>query len=269
MKVAKPLSNKEDMVFFNYVGIDDLIQGSKIRDIDDATVDTLVESFKQFGVLEPITVVTVANSGKYKVIVGHHRYLAFKQLLATVPDADRSDFTLPAVCLHINEGDDTEALQIAENLHRNDLSKEERKVMACRYLELLNEQKPNREQKPKKEQKPQGGRPEAWFSQWYEAVGIPRPTAQRMWQQYADATGLTITPSKADNAQQKAFAAWHLEQAAKAEQAKAEQSEAEQQAVKDKALADATDAYHRAKGLYQRACDVASKAGVENIVWIS
>ena len=158
-----------------------------------------------------------------------------------------------------------EALQIAENLHRNDLTKEERKVMACRYLELISSQA-QKESRPKKDSRPNG--PD-WFRIWYEAVGIPKVSAQRMWQQYADAVGLTITPSKADNAQQKAFAAWHLEQAAKAEQAKAEQSEAEQQAVKDKALADATDAYHRAKGLYQRACDVASKAGVENIVWIS
>ena len=89
---------------------------------------------------------------------------------------------------------------MAENLHRNDLSKEERKVMACRYLELIRANGPSSKADPRSKNGP--GPEQDWFRVWYEAVGLPKKTAQRMWQQYADATGLTITPSKADNAQQ-------------------------------------------------------------------
>jgi hypothetical protein len=231
MKVAKPLSNKEDMVFFNYVSIEGLTQGMKIRDIDDAVVDTLVESFKEFGVLEPITVVRVPNSGKYKVVVGHHRYLAFKRILETVPEADRSDFTLPAVIHTINEGDDTEAMQIAENLHRNDLSKEERKVMACRYLELIGQQAQNNS-RPKKDSRPNGP---AWFSVWYEATGIPKVSAQRMWDEFKVANGLGISPSKASVEQQQAFSAWHLEQAEQRKAAEAAKAQGDAEKARQEA----------------------------------
>ena len=85
--------------------------------------------------------------------------------------------------------------------------------MACRYLELIGANGPNTPAGPNSQNGPnkKAGQLD-WFAQWYEATNLPKKTAQRMWQQYADAVGLTITPSKASPEQQQAFAAWHLEQ---------------------------------------------------------
>jgi ParB/RepB/Spo0J family partition protein len=232
-KVAKLVIGSDDMVFFNYTSVERVVEGKRIRDIDEKTVNELVESFKQFGVLEPITV--TQNNGIYSVIAGHHRWIAFLRLLDQAGE-NKSDYCMPAIRVFINK-DDEEALQITENLHRNDLTTAERKEMGARYLILLNEQSKQGEQAKQNEQAKNSSREQKWFSQWHEKVGIPRPTAQRMWQEFADATGLTITPSKATVKQQQEFAQWHL---AQSEQRKADEAAKEKQS-KDDAAASALD----------------------------
>jgi len=258
-KVAKTVLNKEDMVFFNYTNIERVMRGPTIREISDKTVSDLVESFKHFGVLEPITV--THDGGLYTVIAGHHRFIAFKHLLSQLEPDNQSDYNLPATIVGIRD-DDREALQISENLHRNDLSPAERKEMGARYGYLVTDQEPDGGQEPKKAKNPKGGQPESWFSVWSNDTGIPLKTAQRMWKEFADDQGIDVTPSKATKAQQSAFFAWHITKAEADRKAKAEAGKKSEDEVKAKALADALKAWKQKLETVQVWFDQAKAAGL-------
>ncbi len=78
---------------------------------EDASIDDLAESIRQEGLLSPITVRT-SSDGKFEIIAGQRRFLAFKSLGRT---------TIPAI---VNDSmDDTDAVVVSliENVHRADM----------------------------------------------------------------------------------------------------------------------------------------------------
>lgn len=100
--------------------------GQRFRAADPAKVATLAESMRQHGLLQPITVRMIGDT-EAELVAGLHRLEAARQLEWEWIDAVFVD------------ADDIQAelIEIAENLHRCDLTKEERDRQIRRYAELL------------------------------------------------------------------------------------------------------------------------------------
>lgn len=96
------------------------------NDLTPASVEELVISIKQVGIIEPIVV--KPKGGRYEVIAGHRRtYASRLAKLATVP-------------CHVRTADsqETEMLKIHENLYRQDISPAEE---AKHFAYLIDKQK--------------------------------------------------------------------------------------------------------------------------------
>lgn len=121
------------------IPVDDVFIVGERRDADAAAVGTLAESIKRLGLQTPITVRVDDNipdpetgeiMGAYALIAGRHRLEAYRKL-----GFDR----IPAVVRDCTEVE-AELWEIAENLHRVDLTKDERDRQIRRYAVLLTEQ---------------------------------------------------------------------------------------------------------------------------------
>lgn len=123
LRIANPNWVKGDLVVFNYTSVESLNPGVPSRKIDSKIVADIAESVKQFGFLQPIIIVMDEGKG-YRVIAGFHRYAAFMKLITEADDDHKSDYTLPTRMVFVTEANE-EALQISENLHRNDLTASE------------------------------------------------------------------------------------------------------------------------------------------------
>jgi ParB/RepB/Spo0J family partition protein len=116
--------------------IDIFVVGDR-RPLDGAVVKSLAESIGRIGLRTPITIRVVDRvpdpdggadiEGAYALVAGRHRLEAMRQL---------GEETIPAIVM---DGDeiDAELWEIVENLHRADLSKEQRDQQIRRYAELL------------------------------------------------------------------------------------------------------------------------------------
>lgn len=106
--------------------VDGLRVGARMRSADPARVATLAASMQRHGLLQPITARMVGET-EAELVAGLHRLEAAKSLGWEWIDAV------------FVEADDIERelLEIAENLHRADLTKEERDRQIRRYAELL------------------------------------------------------------------------------------------------------------------------------------
>ena len=111
MATKKTVENQE----FLYLPLGDIIIEEQIRSSIDTESDSfkaLTESIKERGVLEPVLV--TPKDGKYLLLCGERRYLA--ALKSGLP-------TIPARILDtITQKDEILALQLTENLQREDLN---------------------------------------------------------------------------------------------------------------------------------------------------
>src|SRR5690349_21444746 len=114
------------------------------RPVDDAAVASLAQSIKANGLQTPITVRVDGNipdpdtgeiMGGYALITGAHRLGAYRLLGLK---------QIPAIVRDCNEVD-AELLEIIENLHRADLTKEQRDVQIRRYAELIEAREQHRQ----------------------------------------------------------------------------------------------------------------------------
>jgi len=111
------------------------VWGNRKRDIDPAAVDRIAASMADIGLRQPITVRVLDEleidgeilCGAPVLVTGAHRLAAAKKLGWQAID-----------CIEI-EGDeiDAELWEISENLHRLDLSKEQRDEHIRRYTALM------------------------------------------------------------------------------------------------------------------------------------
>lgn len=144
------------------------------RPVNPATVDCLVQSIEKLGLLSPITVrfrddVDIPGEGRVDgvaiLVAGHHRLEAVKRLgwshiLAVVMDDDDISARL---------------VEIAENLHRAELTALERDEQIAEWLRLS-------EAKGVSSQagtKPQGGRPQSGVRAASREIGVSKSTAHR------------------------------------------------------------------------------------------
>lgn len=108
------------------VAVDGLVVASRHRKADPAKVAALADSMKRHGQLQPVTVYAI-DEYDVGLIAGLHRLEAARSLGWDEIDAVFIDATEV----------ERELIEIAENLHRADLTKEERDRQIRRYAELL------------------------------------------------------------------------------------------------------------------------------------
>ena len=138
------------------------------RDVKPEAVKALAESIKSVGLRTPITVRVVDDGQFLHLVTGAHRLAAAKMLGWEMIDAfieDEEDYSEI----------DAELWEIAENLHRADLTALERDEQVARWVSLVEE----RAVSSQIETKPKGGRPESGVNAASRELGIERNDAHR------------------------------------------------------------------------------------------
>ena len=103
-----------------HVSISEITINNRAR-TDMGDIDTLVDSIKEKGLLQPITL-----DNKLNLIAGHRRLTAFKQI---------GEDKIPAVIRE--SGDiDTKEIELYENIHRKDFSWDERAKLEKEIFDL-------------------------------------------------------------------------------------------------------------------------------------
>jgi ParB family chromosome partitioning protein len=110
------------------VFVDSVIVGKRHRALEVPKVDSLAESMKAIGLQQPISVYVDGEDAAF-LVAGHHRLEAARKL---------GWEEIPATFVQMNPVE-REMWEIAENLFRVDLSKEQRVAHIRRYAELLKE----------------------------------------------------------------------------------------------------------------------------------
>lgn len=106
------------------ISIDDIVIGEGRRAINDAAVKKLAASIEEIGLRHPITV--RKKGEQYQLIAGRHRLEACRKL---------GREHVPAIIVSMNNSD-ARKWEIAENLHRADLSKIERDELVAEWVRL-------------------------------------------------------------------------------------------------------------------------------------
>ena len=153
--------------------------GARHRDFSPAAVERLAQSMKEIGLRQPITIRVVDNhvdpdgeitDGVSILVAGRHRLEAARQLgweYIDAVDADDDEFQ-------------AELWEIAENLHRLDLTKEQRDQHIRRYAELLEARRGVvilEQNEPVSARGP--GQPKGLARQIADETGLSKSTVQR------------------------------------------------------------------------------------------
>lgn len=109
------------------VSVDSIQIGERHRALNEDAVGRLQASIKELGLQQPITIRVAGGDGAPVLVAGQHRLEAVRRLgWKQIDCIEVSDDALRA-----------ELWEIAENLHRCDLTKEQRDEHIRRYAELL------------------------------------------------------------------------------------------------------------------------------------
>ena len=110
---------------------DDMVIPDGRRAINQSAVDAIAESIKQIGLLTPITVRILGEGEQVELVTGAHRVAAAKKL------------GWDGIESIIRDCDEIEARlwEIAENLHRSDLTALERDEQIAEWIRLCKERK--------------------------------------------------------------------------------------------------------------------------------
>jgi ParB-like chromosome segregation protein Spo0J len=146
------------------VKIADIKVNKRLRGVDPAAVTALAESMNRLGQLQPISV-CYSNSNTV-LVAGLHRLEAAKRL----------EWENIEAVFVTGDKIDLELQEIAENLHRAELTVQERSDQIARWVELIEQRK--KIVSAQVGQKP-SGRPESGDSKASRDLDIPRQTIQR------------------------------------------------------------------------------------------
>jgi ParB/RepB/Spo0J family partition protein len=161
--------------------VDEIFIGEHRRPVNPETVEQLTASIGRLGLFVPISVrndETIADPetgeivGGFALVTGRHRLEAFRKL-----GIER----IPAIVM---DGDeiDAELWEIAENLHRADLTKDERDRQIRRYADLLTRQELQSPQIASIESKrpdKRGHRPKGIAAKIADETGLSKDTVAR------------------------------------------------------------------------------------------
>ena len=143
--------------------IDDIIVNDGRREINMAAVKKLAQSIDQVGLQHPITV--KRKGEKYLLIAGRHRLEACRKL----------DFESIAARIVSMTNDEAKLWEIAENLHRAELTKLERDDNIAEWIKIT-----ERILSQHAKEMPQGrGRPEGGINAASKELGIEKDDAYR------------------------------------------------------------------------------------------
>ena len=155
------------------IGISGVVVRGRLRPLDDDAVRALMNSITKIGLQSPITVrIEREFDGRGNaveetpvLIAGAHRLEAAKRLGWHFIDA------------YVFEGDERDARmwEIAENLHRADLTVLERSEQVSEWVRLAEEREVLAQLAPK----PQGGRPQGGTRAAARDIGVTRDEARR------------------------------------------------------------------------------------------
>lgn len=112
------------------ITIEDIDIADARREVNTATVKRLADSIDKLGLRHPITV--REKGDRYILVAGRHRIEAFKKL---------GREHIPATIVKMNN-DDARLWEIAENLHRAELTKLERDDNIAEWIKIVDRQKP-------------------------------------------------------------------------------------------------------------------------------
>lgn len=144
------------------IAINNIIVPEGRRAIDEDTVETLSNSMEKIGLHTPITV-RRNDDGKIILVAGAHR-LAAAGLLGWEK--------INCFALECSE-DEADMWEIAENLHRADLTVLQRSEQIAKWVEIANRVS------AQVAQKPQGGRPESGNSKAARDLNLERSEVSR------------------------------------------------------------------------------------------
>jgi ParB family chromosome partitioning protein len=157
-----------------FISIEDVLCRDDRRPVNDAAVDALVKSIEAIGLQTPITLRNGDHPDCWDLVAGRHRLEAFRRL---------GHSHIPAVVRDCTEVE-AELWEIAENLHRCELTKEQRDAHIRRYAELLTqaEDVQSRQNVAIESQREdgRGHRPKGVASKIAEQTGLNVRTVQRV-----------------------------------------------------------------------------------------
>lgn len=161
-----------------HLAIDQILVPARRREISSEGVEALAKSISEIGLLTPITITYLANSADNcsilspTLVAGAHRLEAAKAL---------GWEKIPCLIME-SEGIATQLWEIAENLHRRDLTKKQRDEHIRRYAEILSAPEAQCGQNVSFESQRldgKGHRPKGTAAKIAEDVGLSTKTIQR------------------------------------------------------------------------------------------
>jgi ParB-like chromosome segregation protein Spo0J len=143
------------------IPVDDVVVGDGHREVNTAAVKRLADSINQIGLRHPITV--REKGGQYLLVAGRHRLEAYKKM-----DIEY----IPATIVKMTN-DDAKLWEIAENLHRSELTKLERDDNIAEWIKIT--ERISSQLATKMER----GRPESGINAAARDLGIDKDDAHR------------------------------------------------------------------------------------------
>jgi len=151
------------------VFVESVIVGKRHRALEVPKVDSLAESMKAIGLQQPISVYVDSEDTAF-LVAGHHRLEAARKL---------GWEEIPATFVRMNPVE-REMWEIAENLFRVDLSKEQRDEHIRRYADLLKEREADKVRQTDAVSKPTTGRGNIGVARKIaEETGLSKRTVER------------------------------------------------------------------------------------------
>jgi ParB family chromosome partitioning protein len=112
--------------------LDAIVTGDRLRQLNRGTVDTLKQSIVRIGLKIPISVRYVSDDHGFDLVAGLHRFIACREL----------GWTEIPVREETGTSDDARMWEIAENLHRAELTALERDEHIAEWVRLCEREKP-------------------------------------------------------------------------------------------------------------------------------
>ena len=142
--------------------------GPRQRELREEQVTSLMQSITKIGLKTPITVRQPIGEDDVYLVAGRHRLEAYRRL---------GKEEIEAFVLESDDEDTARLWEIAENLHRADLTALQRDEHVAEWIRLT--EKKVIEVSSQLEPKPSGGRPESGIRAAARELGVERNTAQR------------------------------------------------------------------------------------------
>lgn len=152
-----------------YLTLDEIVIPEGRRPVQADSVRTLAQSIEKIGLQTPITCRKTGGVG-FDLVAGRHRLEAFRILKRE---------SIPAVIVKVTDRE-ARRWEIAENLHRADLTELERKEQIAEWIALAEADRLDAEKVSRQvDGKPQGGRPEGGISAAARELGVQETEARR------------------------------------------------------------------------------------------